>query len=238
MPEAKKLLENNLLWSQRMRERDAQFFERLTGQQRPKFLWIGCSDSRVPANEIVGLAPGEIFVHRNIANLVVHSDLNCLSAINFAIESLGVNHVIVCGHYGCGGVEAVRTQKRLGLVDNWLRHIQDVTIQHRTRLAMFSDPDTQWERLVEFNLIEQVANVARSSVVQEAWAAGKRLAVHGWVYSLSDGILHDLGMTIRKPEDLWPSYELAVGLASRPPGIPIDFRGPTAIGQLEPEPLS
>jgi carbonic anhydrase len=222
-----RLLANNRQWAQRKVEEDPEFFSRLSGQQRPKYLWIGCSDSRVPANEIVGLAPGEVFVHRNVANVVVHSDLNCLSVINFAIEFLQVEHVIVCGHYGCGGVEAVRSGKRLGLVDNWLRHIQDVALQHESRLRMFKETTTQWERLVELNVIEQVKNVARSSVVLDSWAAGRKLSLHGWVYGLSDGLLKDLSISVSSAADLDTRYELAVGLASRPPGMPLDLHVPS-----------
>ncbi len=184
------LLRNNRAWSERMRADDPAFFERLAAAQSPKYLWIGCSDSRVPANQIVGLLPGEIFVHRNVANVVVHADLNCLSVLQFAVDVLKVEHVIVTGHYGCGGVAAALADQRLGLVDNWLRHVQDVQRKYEHVLATLA-PDRRHDRLCELNVIEQVANVCQTTVVQDAWARRQRVVVHGFVYSLDDGLLRD-----------------------------------------------
>ena len=189
------LFRNNQAWARAMVERDPRFFGRLAEQQAPQYLWIGCSDSRVPANEIVGLLPGEIFVHRNVANVVVHTDLNCLSVMQFAIDVLKVRHVIVCGHYGCGGVNAALMKERHGLVDNWLRHVQDVHEQHQALLQEISDGKARADRLCELNVVEQVSNVCRTSIVQDAWARGQELAVHGWIYGLHDGLLRDLDVT-------------------------------------------
>ncbi|HEY6206384.1 MAG TPA: carbonate dehydratase [Chthoniobacterales bacterium] len=193
--ELARLLENNAAWARRMRDRDPKFFERLAQQQSPQYLWIGCSDSRVPATEIVDLPPGEVFVHRNVGNVVVHSDLNCLSVLQFAVDILKVRHVIVCGHYGCSGVRAALECERHGLVDNWLRHIQDVRDQHRTELNAIV-AEQRAGRLCELNVIEQVSNVARTHVVLDAWARGQPLAIHGWVYDVADGLLRDLKVTI------------------------------------------
>ena len=203
------LLENNRAWSERIRAREPDFFTQLAQQQNPEFLWIGCSDSRVPANQIVGLLPGEVFVHRNVANVVVHTDLNCLSVLQFAVEVINVKHVLVVGHYGCGGVQAALEQRRLGLIDNWLRHIQDVRLKHfalieRTPAAQRHD------RLCELNVIEQVVNVCQTTVVQEAWARGQNLSVHGWVYSLADGLIRDLGITISRAGELPVRYGEAI----------------------------
>ncbi|MFY9345818.1 MAG: carbonate dehydratase [Planctomycetota bacterium] len=184
------LLRNNRAWSERMRRDDPAFFGRLAGAQAPKYLWIGCSDSRVPANQIVGLLPGEIFVHRNVANVVVHADLNCLSVLQYAVDVLKVEHVIVTGHYGCGGVAAALADQRLGLVDNWLRHVQDVQRKYESLLATLP-PERRHDRLCELNVIEQVANVCQTTVVQDAWARRQRVVVHGFVYSLDDGLLRD-----------------------------------------------
>jgi len=189
------LFANNRTWSSRMRAQDPQFFAKLTRQQRPDYLWIGCSDSRVPANEIVDLLPGELFVHRNVANVVVHTDLNCLSVMQFAIDMLKVRHVIVCGHYGCSGVQAALRGDRLGLSDNWLRHIQDVRDKHRAHLSQLSDA-ARAERLCELNVIEQVRHVCETTIVRDAWERGQELSVHGWVYGLHDGLLRDLGVTV------------------------------------------
>lgn len=175
-----------------MTSRDPDFFERLVAQQSPKYLWIGCSDSRVPANEIVGLAPGELFVHRNVANLVVHTDLNCLAVLQYAVEVLKVEHVIVCGHYGCGGIRAALENSRLGLIDNWLRHVQDVYRAHAGVLNVMSDVNEQWDELCELNVREQVEAVVRTTIVQDAWDRGQKLSVHGWIYRLQDGILREL----------------------------------------------
>ena len=193
----KHLFESNRAWASRVSARDPGFFAGLTAQQTPKYLWVGCADSRVPANEIVGLKPGELFVHRNVANVVVHSDLNCLSVLQYAVDVLKVEHVIVCGHYGCGGVQAAMQDARFGLVDNWLRHIQDVMKKHGAREA---------DRLCELNVIEQALNVCQTTIVQDAWARGARLAVHGWVYALADGLLRDLGFCAAAPEEVQPAY--------------------------------
>jgi carbonic anhydrase len=190
------LFDNNRAWAAEMTRQDPGFFERLSRQQAPQYLWIGCSDSRVPANQIVGLLPGEMFVHRNIANVVVHTDLNCLSTIQFAVEFLHVRHIIVCGHYGCAGVAAALRDEKLGLVDNWLRHVQDVRLKHRTELDALESDAQRIRRLCERNVIEQVANVGNTTVVRDAWARGQELAVHGWVYDLQDGLLRDLVVSV------------------------------------------
>src|SRR4051794_5225603 len=186
------LFANNRAWAGDMTRQDPDFFRRLSGQQAPRYLWIGCSDSRVPANQIVGLLPGEMFVHRNVANVVVHADLNCLSTVQFAVEVLRVGHVIVCGHYGCGGVLAALRDDRLGLVDNWLRHVQDVHIKHRAQLDALATEAARHARLCELNVMEQVVNVSQTTVVRDAWARGQAVAVHGWIYDLRDGLLREL----------------------------------------------
>jgi carbonic anhydrase len=188
----KHLLENNRRWSQEMTRRDPTFFKRLVDQQSPKYLWIGCSDSRVPANEIVGLLPGELFVHRNVANLVVHTDLNCLSVLQYAVDVLKVEHVIVCGHYGCGGVQAVIEKREVGLANNWLRHLADVAERHAAELAALPNDTERGRRLCELNVVDQVRNVCESTIVLNAWKEGRPLLVHGWVYGLQDGLLRDL----------------------------------------------
>jgi len=187
-----KLLENNRAWAAEMLAQDKQYFSRLAQQQSPQYLWIGCSDSRVPANQITGLAPGEVFVHRNIANVVVHTDLNCLSVIQFAVDILKVRHIILCGHYGCSGVLAAMTQHRIGLSDNWLRHVQDVAAKHDSELRTVSDENLRHRRLCEMNARDQVENIVKCTAVQEAWERGQPLQVHGWIYDLKDGLLHDL----------------------------------------------
>ena len=179
-----------------MTRQDPEFFSRLSSQQAPQYLWIGCADSRVPANEIVGLAPGELVVHRNVANVVVHADLNCLSVLQFAVEVLEVEHIIVCGHYGCGGVRAALRDDRLGLVDNWLRHVQDVRWKHQTELDSLPTEEEQHDRLCELNVVEQVVNVSQTTVVRDAWARDQSLSVHGWIYDLHDGLLRDLGVSV------------------------------------------
>jgi len=204
------LFENNRAWAEGLRREDPEFFARLTRQQAPDYLWIGCSDSRVPANDIVDLLPGELFVHRNVANVVVHSDLNCLSVLQFAVDVLKVEHVIVCGHYGCGGVQAALRDSRLGLIDNWLRHVQDVAKKHASRLAAVAGEPARLDRLCELNVIEQVAHVCQTTIVQDAWARGDKLSVHGWIYAISDGLLRDLSMCITRPDELAPAYERAV----------------------------
>ena len=190
------LFENNRAWAAEMTRQDPEFFRRMSGEQDPHYLWVGCSDSRVPANEIVGLPPGELLVHRNVANVVVHTDLNCLSVIQFAVEVLHIRHIIVCGHYGCGGVRAALRDDRLGLIDNWLRHVQDVRWKHRVQLDALPTEAERLDRLCELNVIEQVANVSQTTVVRDAWARGQQLAVHGWVYDLRDGRLRDLGICV------------------------------------------
>ena len=195
MDELGELFRNNRAWAERIARTDAAFFEKLARQQSPRYLWIGCSDSRVPANEIVGLPPGELFVHRNVANVVVHTDLNCLSVIQFAVDVLRIGHIIVCGHYGCSGVRAAVMKERHGLVDNWLRHVQDVRQQHAAALDSVEDPEQRIDRLCELNVAEQVSNVCRTSIVEDAWARGQALTVHGWIYGIQDGLLRDLKVT-------------------------------------------
>lgn len=192
----KPLFESNREWAERIEREQPGFFEQLSRQQNPEYLWIGCADSRVPANEIINLPPGEVFVHRNIANLVVHTDLNCLSVIQYAVEVLKVKHIIVCGHYGCGGVRAAMDEANHGLIDNWLRHIRDVYRYHRTALDAIEDADERRDRLCELNVIEQVSNVGNTTMVRDAWASGQDLALHGWIYRLEDGLLHDLDVTM------------------------------------------
>lgn len=204
------LFDNNRTWSERIRRSDPEFFARLSQQQRPQYLWIGCADSRVPANEIIGLLPGEVFVHRNIANVVVHSDLNCLSVMQFAVDVLQVEHIIVCGHYGCGGVSAALENRRVGLADNWLRHIQDVHAKHEPRVAAIADAAKRVDHLCELNVIEQVANVCQTTIVQDAWSRGQALSVHGWVYGLKDGLLHDLDTTITRHTEVPTVYRAAL----------------------------
>jgi carbonic anhydrase len=190
------LFEQNRAWADEMTRQDPEFFTRLALQQAPRYLWIGCSDSRVPANQIVGLLPGEMFVHRNVANVVVHADLNCLSTIQFAVEVLRVEHVIVCGHYGCGGVLAALRDDTFGLVDNWLRHVQDVRWKHHAQLEALPTERERHRRLAELNVIEQVVNVSQTTVIRDAWARGQSVAIHGWIYDIADGLLHDLDMCV------------------------------------------
>ena len=203
------LFANNRAWAEQLKAREPEFFERLSRQQAPRYLWIGCSDSRVPANQIVGLLPGDMFVHRNVANVVVHTDLNCLSAIQFAVEVLGVEHIIVCGHYGCGGVLAALRDDRLGLIDNWLRHVQDVRRKHQAQIDALK---TEVERhccLCELNVIDQVVNVSQTTVVRDAWSRSQPLAIHGWIYSLRDGLLQDLDMCVTGEIELPDRFEQA-----------------------------
>jgi len=199
------LLERNREWSERVRATDAGFFERLSQQQAPKYLWIGCSDSRVPANQIIDMAPGEVFVHRNVANVVVHADLNCLSTMQFAVDVLRVEHIMVVGHYGCGGVRAAMTGERLGLVDNWLRHVGDVAQKHRDALAALPS-ESRLARLCELNALEQAVNVCQTTVVQDAWQRRQTLSVHAWVYGLHDGRVRDLGLDMNDAAGLPGSY--------------------------------
>ena len=203
------LFAKNRAWAADMLRHDPEFFERLSRQQAPQHLWIGCSDSRVPANQIVGLLPGEMFVHRNVANVVVHTDLNCLSVLQFAVDVLRVGHVIVCGHYGCGGVLASLRGDTLGLIDNWLRHVQDVRNAHRAELDALDTEAQRHARLCELNVIEQVAHVCQTTVVRDAWGRGQPLSVHGWIYGLRDGLLRDLGMCVTAEAELPASYAAA-----------------------------
>ena len=202
------LFQNNKTWAERIREQDPDFFLELSRQQFPKYLWIGCSDSRVPANQIVGLPPGELFVHRNVANLVVHTDLNCLSVMEFAVDLLKVNHIIVCGHYGCSGVQAALRHERLGLSDNWLRHIEDVRRKHQAPLARAGAEAS--DRLCELNVVEQVANVCQTTIARDAWERGHELAVHGWIYGLQDGLIRDLNFTVSAFDETQPAYDAAL----------------------------
>ena len=211
------LFANNRAWAERIRQEDAEFFPKLARQQSPAYLWIGCSDSRVPANEIVGLLPGELFVHRNIANLVVHTDLNCLSVIQFAVEMLQVRHIIVCGHYGCSGVQAALQRHRLGLSDNWLRHLQDVRQKYTHHLAAISEESETFRRLCELNVIEQVINVCHTTTVLDAWERVQDLSVHGWIYGLTDGLLRDLKVTITRSAETDSAYENAIAQLQAPP---------------------
>jgi carbonic anhydrase len=204
------LFENNRDWARRRVEESPGFFQRLSAQQSPEFLWIGCSDSRVPANEIVGLLPGELFVHRNVANLVVHTDLNCLSVLQYAVDVLRVKHVIVCGHYGCGGVRAALSRDRLGLIDNWLRHVKDVAEQHERLLAPIDELAVRVDRLCELNVIEQARHVCQTTIVQEAWGRGQVLAIHGWIYGLADGRLRDLGVSTGNIDGIDETYRTAL----------------------------
>jgi carbonic anhydrase len=203
------LLEKNRQWAERVEREEPGFFTGLASQQAPDYLWIGCSDSRVPANQITGLAPGEVFVHRNVANVVAHGDLNCLSTVQFAVDVLKVEHIIVCGHYGCGGVHATVEGTRLGLVDNWLHHVRDVMQQHKTLLRAFPISERA-DRLCELNVIEQVANVCQTTVVQDAWRRGQRLAVHGWIYGVNDGRIRELGIGVDSVDGLAAAYEAAL----------------------------
>lgn len=211
MNKLKHLLENNRAWAEGIRKIEPDFFDKLALLQTPEYLWIGCSDSRVPANQITGLAPGEVFVHRNVANLVVQTDLNCLSVLQMAVDVLKVKHIIVCGHYGCGGVIAAHDHAKLGLVDNWLRHVQDIGNKHNALLAGKGKREERIARLCELNVIEQVVNVVHTTVVQDAWARGQTLTVHGWIYGLQDGLLRDLGMSVSEMQKLQEKYALAIG---------------------------
>ena len=196
MSDLSDLFDNNRTWAADMTRQDPEFFTRLVNQQAPRYLWIGCSDSRVPANQITGLPPGDMFVHRNVANVVVHADLNCLSTIQFAVDVLRVRHIIVCGHYGCGGVLSALRNDTLGLVDNWLRHVQDVLRKHQDQIEALATESERHRRLCELNVVEQVVNVSQTTVVRDAWARDQKVTVHGWVYDISDGLLRDLGMRV------------------------------------------
>ncbi len=207
----KSLFDNNRAWAASRAEADPSFFPRLAAQQTPRYLWIGCADSRVPANEIVGLDPGELFVHRNVANLVVHTDFNCLSVLQYAVEVLKVQHVIVCGHYGCGGVQAALQNQEFGLIDNWLRHIKDLYHRLADEVDRIEDSTNRLNKMCELNVIEQVYNVSHTPIVQRAWRDGQALAVHGWIYGLGDGLLRDLDMCITSPDEIRPPYRITVG---------------------------
>ncbi len=196
------LLENNARWAAKMKAKDAEFFSRIYDVQTPKYLWIGCSDSRISANMTMGLKPGELFVHRNIANVVVHTDMNCLSVIQFAVEALGVEHIIVCGHYNCGGVKAAMDNVRFGLINNWLRHIQDVFRTHETTLEAIEDEETRFAKLCELNVLEQTLNVCETTFVQDAWARKQNLTVHGWIYDMREGVLERLGIHLENDAQL------------------------------------
>ncbi|MBV1914166.1 MAG: carbonate dehydratase [Pseudomonadales bacterium] len=195
------LFENNKAWARRISEQEPDFFKNLSQQQAPEFLWIGCSDSRVPANEIVGLSPGELFVHRNVANLVVHTDMNCLSVLQYAVDVLKVKHIIVCGHYGCGGIEAAMTNSSKGLVANWLNHVRDLLHRKSDELDKIDDLQERSNRLCELNVMNQAANVARTNIIKDAWLRGQEVSIHSWVYGLSDGLVRDLGLSLSSTEE-------------------------------------
>jgi carbonic anhydrase len=216
MPSLEHLLERNRKWAANIKASRPDFFATLALKQTPRYFWVGCSDSRVPANEIIDLAAGELFVHRNVANVVVHTDLNFLSALQFAVDSLRIEHVMVVGHLGCGGVHAAYQARPLGLIDNWLRHVQDVSAKHTSRLERLPDDGSREDRLCELNVIEQVSHVARTTIVQDAWQRGQPLAVHGWIYGLEDGLLRDLGITAHDPESLAQGYASALSRLDSP----------------------
>jgi len=206
----KKLFDNNRAWAEKIRAQQPDFFDKLSHQQSPEYLWIGCSDSRLPPNDITGLLPGELFVHRNVANVVVHTDFNCLSVMEYAVVVLKIKHIIVCGHYGCGGVQAALRNSELGLIDNWLRHIRDVYYRHETRLTQITEESQRWARLCELNVIEQVNNVSNTTIVHDAWKRGYDLTLHGWVYSLQDGLLRDLNVCITNLQESSAIYNAAI----------------------------
>jgi len=209
MKDLKSLLDRNREWAEAITASDPEFFQTLAKQQTPKFLWIGCADSRVPATQLVGMVPGEMFVHRNVANVVVHTDFNCLSVMQYAVDVLQVEHIIVCGHDGCGGVKAAMENSQLGLIDNWLRHVQDVIRDHSPALMHIEDPIKRLTRLCELNVIEQVLNVASTTIVQNAWQRRQELVVHGWIYGLEDGLLRDLGVSCDSGEGMAAAYKRA-----------------------------
>jgi len=215
MKDLKRLLDQNREWAASITASDPEFFQVLAKQQSPKYLWIGCADSRVPATQLVGMVPGEMFVHRNVANVVVHTDFNCLSVMQYAVDVLKVEHIIVCGHHGCGGVKAAIDNSQLGLIDNWLRHVQDVIRDHEPELMHIDDESKRLDRLCELNVIEQVLNVARTTIVQTAWQRGQELVVHGWIYGLEDGLLRDLGVSIDGTERLADAYQAAIESAGQ-----------------------
>ena len=210
MKKLDKLIAGNKTWSESLRAKHPEFFEELSKQQNPEYLWIGCSDSRVPSTQLVGMSPGEMFVHRNVANVVVHTDLNCLAVIQYAVDVLRVKHIIVCGHYGCGGVKAAMNDSRLGLIDNWLRHIQDVAEKYEPLLSKIKDKNARFDKLCELNVIEQTINVCQTTVVQTAWAEGLEFTVHGLIYSLQDGLLRDLNIGITNEAELQAARQKAI----------------------------
>lgn len=210
MKDLKRILNRNRAWAEKIKASDPEFFPNLAKQQSPRFLWIGCSDSRVPATQLADMRPGEMFVHRNVANIVDHTDFNCLSVMQYAVDVLKVEHIIVCGHHGCGGVKAAMNNLQLGLIDNWLRHVQDVLHQHEELLADMKDKEKRLDRLCELNVIEQVLNVGRTTIVQSAWQRGQEVVVHGWIYGLQDGLLRDLGVSIDNAEGLASAYRGAI----------------------------
>jgi carbonic anhydrase len=236
MDDVERLISNNRAWARRMQDEDPAFFSRLATQQAPRYLWIGCSDSRVPANEIVGLMPGEVFVHRNVANLVVHTDMNCLSVIQYAIDALQVRHVMVVGHYGCGGIQAVLQRRAIGLADNWLHHVEDVRHVHARRLDALDSEQERTDRLCELNVIEQVCHVSRLPTVHAAWARGQPLTLHGFIYGLHDGLLRNLGATVSGPADMvaWRRAALSA-LWRRPSALQVPASRLTSRG-LVPDP--
>ncbi len=209
MNNLKDLLEQNKKWADRVKSQDPDFFSKLSNQQSPEYLWIGCSDSRVPANQIVGLLPGEIFVHRNVANIVVHTDFNCLSVIEFAVAVLKVKHIIVCGHYGCGGVKAALGESQLGLIDNWLRHIKDIYSKNKKELLDIQDENERLNRLCEINVIQQVKNICHTTIAQQAWNSGQTLAVHGWIYGIDNGLIKDLNICINSIDEISKIYRMS-----------------------------
>lgn len=213
MKDLKRLLDQNRAWAENIKASDPDFFPTLAKQQTPRYLWIGCSDSRVPATQLVGMVPGEMFVHRNVANVVDHTDFNCLSVMQYAVDVLKVDHIIVCGHHSCGGVKAAMDNLQLGLIDNWLRHVQDVLHEHEELLAKVSDENQRLNRLCELNVIEQVLNVGRTTIVQSAWQRGQELVVHGWIYGLENGLLRDLGVSIDNADGLADVYRSAISNA-------------------------
>jgi carbonic anhydrase len=215
MSDIQRLFENNRAWSRDQLESDPDFFKRLAALQSPKYLWIGCSDSRVPANEILGLAPGEVFVHRNVANLVVHTDMNCLSVLQYAVEVLKVEHIIICGHYGCGGVRAACGQTKMGLIDNWLRHIKDIYMRHKDELEAIAHETARADRLCELNVLAQVENICHTTIIQDAWARKQDVSVHGFIFGLNDGLLHDLAVRITRSSQTEELFRLKTGAAAQ-----------------------
>ena len=210
MDNIKQLLEKNRIWAEGIKAQHPEFFSILADEHAPHYLWIGCSDSRVPATQLIDSKPGELFVHRNVANLVVHTDFNCLSVLQYAVEVLKVDHVIVCGHYGCGGVQAAMRNLHLGLIDNWLRHVQDVQYRHEAYLSTIADENERANKLCELNVIEQVVSVGRTTIVQNAWRSNQKLAVHGWIYGIGDGLIHDLEICLEGNNEVRPKYEKAL----------------------------